>query len=134
MSASKEYIVNPRILIAGVALATMLAACSDGGSTPSANPPPEADLTVAAEDNAFDQATVTLTAGETTTVFFRNLDGSPHNIAIYTDDSASESLFVGDTISEDVVTYEIPALEPGEYFFRCDVHPSMTGVVVVEAA
>lgn len=124
----------PRILVAGVLLAVVLAACSDGGSAASASLSPEADLTVTAEDNAFDQATITLTAGEATTVFFRNRDGAPHNIAIYTDDSASASLFVGETITDDAVTYEIPALEPGEYFFRCDVHAGMTGVVVVEEA
>lgn len=28
--------------------------------------------------------------------------------------------------------YEIPALERGEYFFRCDVHPDMIGTLVVE--
>jgi len=123
----------PRILVAGVLLA-VVAACSDGGSTVSTSPPPEANLTVTGEDNAFDQPAITLTAGETTTVFFHNRDEARHNIAIYTDDSASASLFVGDTIADDTVTYEIPALEPGEYFFRCDVHPRMTGVVVVEEA
>ena len=116
----------------GIALVAILAACSGGGSAASASPPAEADLTVNAEGNAFDPAVITLTAGEATTVFFRNLDGQPHNIAIYTDDSASESLFIGDTITDSAVTYEIPALEPGEYFFRCDVHPDMTGTVVVE--
>jgi plastocyanin len=116
----------------GIALVAILTACSGGGSAASASPPAEADLTVNAEGNAFDPAVITLTAGEATTVFFRNLDGQPHNIAIYTDDSASESLFVGDTITDAAVTYEIPALEPGEYFFRCDVHPDMTGTVVVE--
>jgi hypothetical protein len=29
-------------------------------------------------------------------------------------------------------SYEIPALEPAAYFFRCDAHPVMTGVVTVE--
>ena len=116
----------------GIALVAILAACSGGGSAASASPPAEADLTVNAEGNAFDPAVITLTAGEATTVFFRNLDGQPHNIAIYTDEGASESLFVGETITDAAVTYEIPALEPGEYFFRCDVHPDMTGTVVVD--
>jgi plastocyanin len=116
----------------GIALVAILAACSGGGSAASASPPVEADLTVDAEGNAFDPATITLTVGEETTVFFRNLDGMPHNIAIYTDDTAAESLFVGEMITDDVATYEIPALEPGEYFFRCDGHPDMTGTVVVE--
>jgi len=124
----------PRILVAGALLAVVLAACSDGGSAASASLPPGADLTVTAEGNAFDQPKITLTAGEATTVFFRNLDGAPHNIAIYPDDSASVPLFVGETITDDAVTYEIPTLEPGEHFFRCDVHPRMAGVVVVEEA
>jgi plastocyanin len=124
----------PPILVAGVLLAVVLAACSDGASATPASLSPEADLTITAEDNAFDQATITLTAGEGTSVFFRNLDGAPHNIAIYSDDSASTSLFVGETITDDAVMYEIPALEPGEYFFRCDVHPDMVGTVVVEEA
>ena len=31
------------------------------------------------------------------------------------------------------MTYDVPALEPGTYFFRCDVHPGqMTGTFVVK--
>jgi plastocyanin len=120
-----------KTLAIGALLAAVLAACSGGGSAASASAPPEADLTVSSENNEFDSPTITLTAGETTTVFYRNLDAQPHNIAIYTDDSAAESLFAGETITDDVVTYEIPALEPGEYFFRCDVHPDMVGTVIV---
>ena len=121
-----------KTLRVGALLTLVLAACSGGGTAASASAPPEADLTVSAENNEFDSPTITLAADETRTVFFRNLDAMPHNIAIYTDDSASESLFVGETITDDAVRYEIPALEPGEYFFRCDLHPDMVGTVVVE--
>jgi len=121
-----------RSLIAGTVVVATLAACSGGGAAASVNPPSEADLTVDAEGNAFAQTTITLAAGEPTQLFFRNLDGQPHNIAIYTDADATESLFVGETITDDVILYQIPTLEPGEYFFRCDVHPDMTGTMVVE--
>jgi hypothetical protein len=62
---------------------------------------------------------------------FENADeGVPHNVAIYTDDSAEESLFVGETIvGPRSVTYDVPALDPGEYYFRCDVHPQMDGTL-----
>jgi plastocyanin len=124
----------PRALVICGILALALAACSSGGSAASATPPAGADLTVDAVDNTFTQAEFTIRAGEATSLFFRNLDGQPHNIAIYTDDAATESLFVGETITDAAVLYEIPALEPGTYFFRCDVHPDMTGTVIVEEA
>jgi plastocyanin len=120
-----------RMLFVAAGLVAVLAACSGGGSAASVSPPPEAEVTVSATDNTFDAPTITLAAGETTALFFRNLDAAPHNIAIYTDATASQSLFVGDTISDAAITYEIPPLEPGEYFFRCDVHPDMIGTVLV---
>jgi len=30
-----------------------------------------------------------------------------------------------------MVTYDVPALAPGSYFFRCDVHPDMAGELTV---
>ena len=55
----------------------------------------------------------------------------PHNVAIYRDESAAESLFVGATITDAATEYEVPAMELGTYAFRCDVHPNMKGTVSV---
>jgi plastocyanin len=57
-----------------------------------------------------------------------------HNFSIYEDDSASKELFVGSEVAGGASTdYEIPALDKGEYFFRCDLHPSsMIGTVTIE--
>ena len=62
-------------------------------------------------------------------VAFENDDDAvPHNVAIYADDSAAQSLFVGDLVEGPAtVTYDVPALDPGVYYFRCDVHPQMNG-------
>ena len=117
----------------GALLVILLAACSGGGSAASASPPADADLVVMAEAMEFDSSTITIAAEEETTIFFRNLDGQPHNVAVYTDDSASEPLWVGATITDDAITETIPPLEAGEYFFRCDLHPAMGGTIVVEA-
>lgn len=120
-----------RTVLAGAALIAALAACSGGGAAASVTPPPDADLTIVAKDSKFDQASITAHAGEGFQLFFRNLDGLPHNVAIFTDASASTSLFVGVTITNAAVLYEVPPLQPGEFFFRCDLHPDMKGTVVV---
>ena len=60
--------------------------------------------------------------------------GTEHNIAIYTDESASEALFQGQQFPGVATeTYTVPAIAPGEYYFHCDVHPDMHGTVEVGA-
>jgi plastocyanin len=112
-------------------LALLLAACSGGGAAASVSPPPGVDTTITAKGNAFQNPTVTLPADKPTKVFFKNLDSQPHNIAIYKDSSASQKIFVGETINDSAKVYDVPAIPAGDYFFRCDVHPEMTGKVVV---
>lgn len=120
-----------RTLLVTAGLVAAVAACS-GGDAASITPPPNADASVTAQDNSFVEKTIELPRGEPTRVFLRNLDGQPHNIAIYTESTASRALFVGENITNAAQTYTVPALDAGEYFFRCDVHPSMTGTVRVE--
>ena len=91
-------------------------------------------ITVCAfDDQAFVPDHLQLPASEPVELAFDNRDGGvQHNVAIYRDDSAEESLFVGDLIAgAESVTYDVPALDPGEYYFRCDVHPQMDGSVEV---
>lgn len=118
------------ITLAGLVLALVATGCS-AGSNPSVDPA-TADVTLVSRDTAFDQETITISAGSAWTLQLVNEDGAPHNVAIYTDDSAGESHFVGETISSTAIVYQVPALEPGTYFFRCDVHPEMNGTLVVE--
>ncbi len=93
----------------------------------------EGPLTVVAKDILFDTDTIELPADAPSQIVMDNQDaGVPHNIAIYADDSLSEVLFQGELITGPAeVTYEIPALPAGEYFFQCDVHPNMNGTVIV---
>ena len=97
---------------------------------------PECDVTGTAaicafDDQGFSSDRLTVPSGEPFGLVFDNEDeGVPHNVAIYTDDSAVQSLFVGDVIEgPETATYDVPALDPGEYFFRCDVHPQMNGTL-----
>jgi plastocyanin len=92
---------------------------------------------IAAQNIKFDTDTIRLAADAPTTITFDNKDaGLEHNLAIYTDDTATDALFTGDgVVGPDSVPYHIPALKPGTYFFHCDFHPpTMNGTVIVEPA
>lgn len=70
---------------------------------------------------------------------FVNLEaGIPHNVHIFTleDGGQGESIYAGALITgpDEVVDIVEPGLEVGEYYFLCDVHPSMNGVLAVEPA
>jgi plastocyanin len=121
-----------RTVVGTAMLVAVLAACSGGGSAASVSPPPETDVTVTAQGNAFDPKEFHVPAGAPFQLFFRNLDGAPHNVAVYIDATATNSIYVGEVITDAATLYEMPALEPGTYPFRCDVHPEMTGNVVAE--
>jgi len=121
-----------RLSLAAVAVVAMLAACGSSPASPGTVDPADADVTITSVDMAFDQTTVTVAAGEAFTMALVNEDAMPHNVAIYTDSSASEDVFTGEHVTEGAIVYDIPALEAGEYFFRCDLHPEMTGTLIVE--
>jgi plastocyanin len=91
---------------------------------------------ITAENLAFDRDTLSFPAGVASTLTFQNNDaGQSHNVAIYTDASASTALFQGELLTGVAsIEYAIPALEAGSYFFRCDVHPTtMNGTVTVSS-
>ncbi|HET7727565.1 MAG TPA: cupredoxin domain-containing protein [Candidatus Limnocylindrales bacterium] len=130
-------------LAASLALAAatlVLAACSSSAPTPA--DPTTAPSTsagngdapiVIARDLAFTTTELEVPAGQEFSLVFDNQEGPPHNVAIYTDESASQQVFVGEIFSGPATrTYSVPALAPGSYFFRCDVHPSMQGTVVAQ--
>lgn len=87
---------------------------------------------VTAADVKFSTDQITLKADEETALDFTNEDSVQHNISIYVEEGGKD-LFSGEIISAATVTYQIPPLDKGRYYFQCDVHPdSMFGDVVVE--
>jgi plastocyanin len=93
--------------------------------------------TVVAENLAFDTNTITLAANTPTPILFQNRDaGIPHNLSIYGDEAFTDAIVVKEPFAgPGPETYEVPALDVGTYYFRCDVHPTtMIGKVVVEGA
>ena len=119
--------------------ATALAACSgnseesqsaDGGTGGTATVADGA-VEITADGLAFDATTIEATAGEDFTITLVNNDSAPHNISIYTEEGG-ESLVTGETAEAgQTVTIDVSALDAGEYYFQCDIHPDMNGSVVV---
>lgn len=91
-------------------------------------------LSMSAVNLEFSSETIELPAGEESTLAFENEDASSiqHNVAIY-EEEGGEELFVGEVIpGGQSITYDIPGLDKGEYYFQCDLHPGMNGTVTVE--
>ena len=114
-----------------VVLAALTAACSSTAAQPpaSAGPVDPNAPVIVAQGNAFSPATLDVTADKAFSLTLDNKDSAPHNVAIYTDSSASSSISVGEIVSSAKATQQVPALAAGSYFFRCDVHHEMTGTI-----
>jgi plastocyanin len=84
---------------------------------------------------AFDKKVITVYAGSSVTIYFDNRDTVPHNFALYGTPSATlPAIFQGQVVTgPGTITYKFLApVTPGNYFFRCDVHPGvMTGTFTV---
>ncbi len=79
---------------------------------------------------------ITVPAGASITVELRNQDtGIPHNFAVYDSPALQKTIFQGKVITgPSTIVYQFMApMNPGTYFFRCDVHgTTMTGKFVVQ--
>ncbi len=107
-------------------------AASDGGSGGGSATVANGTVEISAADLEFDVTTIEAPSGEDFTITLVNNDTAPHNISIYTEEGG-QVLSTGpwgdpDQTVETVVT----ALEPGTYYFQCDLHPEMNGTLVVE--
>ena len=104
---------------------------TDGPTTPA---PAPGGLVVEAVDLQFSTDTLEFKADEESELVFANNDASSvqHNVAIYEEEGGSD-LFVGEVIpGGQEITYSVPAVKAGEYYFQCDLHPGMNGTVQVE--
>lgn len=115
-----------------VALAAISAACSSAAAEPVPSGPVVDGPTVVARDMKFQTSTVDVQAGTNVTLHFDNQDSAPHNVAIYTDSSASKPISIGQIVTSAKADQVVPALAAGTYFFRCDVHHDMTGTIVAK--
>lgn len=102
-------------------------AASSSGATADS---PGGQVQIDAKDIAFTESTVKAPANRPFQLVFTSQDSAPHNVTIVGPDG--NPVFTGDVVSgPGSATYSVPALAPGTYTFRCDIHPNMTGTLVV---
>jgi plastocyanin len=109
-------------------------------NVPACAPTDSTDLAIAAQNIAFDVNCLAVVPDTDFAVAFDNKDvGTPHNFAIY-QDAAYTKLLGGATSATDFITgpdtatYQVSGLAAGNYYFRCDLHPTqMTGQFIVAA-
>ena len=125
---------NAGLRLGLIAAATaLIAACggSSGGiDLPLLTPDPQSP-TISALNIAFDRSEVAVPAGRAFVLVFENRESLPHNVSIYGDVSFRDAKFEGNIFSGPATQpYPVPALAPGTYRFRCDIHPIMVGLIV----
>jgi plastocyanin len=116
-------------------VAFLLVACSGANAVPS-GPAKSVDpnaLHISSKDLEFSTDKLVAPAGKAFQIVYDNQEAAPHNVAIYTDQSASTKVFAEDPFGgPKEVVYDVPAIAAGSYFFRCDVHPDMKGTLEVK--
>ena len=138
------------VLSIGLVSGVLLAACASANPgwtyqpAPPVTPAPSVDASAApsassdsgaiqitASGLAFEQADVSVPAGEPFKIDFANNDaGTPHNVAIHRGSATGEEVFKGEIFSGvETRTYDVPALDAGSYGFVCTVHPTMVGTM-----
>lgn len=138
--ASRKHVTGAA-LGAFVGAAAGIAMLAGGVAIAVIGPPEEevepAVVTLAAPEGAastgFSTDALEVPSGVPIDLEFDNEDpATGHNVQIFDgpDDTAA-SLFDGEVITgPDKVTYAVPALPDGEYFFHCKIHPTtMTGTI-----
>jgi plastocyanin len=90
-------------------------------------------VAIAAQNLQFDKQELDFRADTPSTLEFDNKDaGTPHNVAIYEDDTLAKNLFTFEPFPGPAQrSFDVPGLPQGQYYFHCDVHPTMHGTVVV---
>jgi plastocyanin len=96
--------------------------------------PPSLRVAVYSDTHAFEPAVVTVPAGERFILEYTNDEpDAQHNIAVYTEEGGEAIAVSEDIIGPDAVTeVEVRALDLGTYYFQCDIHPFMNGILVAE--
>ena len=93
-------------------------------------------LKIVAEDNAFDAGCLQAPANRKFRIYLENRDSDTHNISIYSGDPSTdknaEQLYKGKPVKgPGQEEYALDEMPPGEYFFKDDKTPGMTGTLSI---
>jgi plastocyanin len=130
------------LLAAAALLALGAAACGgddddgdDGDSAAATQPAGDGGVTVTATDFSFSPAEVEATAGEALSLTLQNDGSAPHTLTVYSDEEYTTEVAGADTgqvNGGESGDFEVTFDAAGDYYFRCEVHPSqMQGEIVV---
>ena len=84
----------------------------------------EGTVKIAAKDSRFDLDCMAAKADQAFKIEMDNQDDLQHNIAIH---RGEKSVFRGEIVGKQKITYDVPAVPAGTYGFHCEVHPTMKG-------
>jgi plastocyanin len=108
-------------------------ASSTGGPSSGGPPPTGIVLKIVAKDLAYNPRSLSAPPNTTVTVALDVQDpGIQHNFSLYKDNKYESAIAKGDIVTGPIVkNYTINTPAPGTYYFRCDVHPEMSGSFIV---
>jgi plastocyanin len=114
----------------GLPLGSDTTAATGGGGDGNRAGGSPTQLTLVAENIAFDTETLTAPVGEEVTIEYDNRDDVPHNLHILTEDGEEPATEIETGPVTQTLTFTID--EAGSYTYVCDVHPQqMTGTLQV---
>ncbi|MFA5086697.1 MAG: cupredoxin family copper-binding protein [Candidatus Paceibacterota bacterium] len=95
-----------------------------GNNTPQNNPPTSTTKSINIQGFAFNPKISNVSVG--TTVVWTNNDSAPHTI------TSSDNAFASSNAINPGQSYSYTFTTSGTYNYHCNIHPSMTGQIVVQ--
>jgi plastocyanin len=114
----------------GLSYLNSLTPASAGPTAPAVPAVPEISASTA---TSFDTGTLVVPAGRPFDLVFHNLhEGVPHNVELADGAALATVFFDGAEITGIAdITYNVPAIDEGDFYFLCRIHPNMNGTLLV---